>query len=45
VDGQDFLIWNDHKFTSVDGLSAVPEPCTAMLSLVALVLLGAARRR
>ncbi len=31
VDGQDFLIWNGNKFQSADGVSAVPEPATALL--------------
>lgn len=42
VDGQDFLAWNGNKFTSSDGAGAVPEPATGMLTLVAMLLLGAA---
>jgi hypothetical protein len=43
VDGTDFIAWNGNKFTSSDGVTAVPEPGAGMLSLVAMLLLGAAR--
>ena len=44
VDGLDFFLWNDNKFQSADGVNAVPEPGAAMLSFIALVLLGVTRR-
>ena len=41
TDGQDFVIWNGRKFqSSADGVSAVPEPSTTLLWLVALVAIG-----
>ena len=45
VEGQDFLAWNANKFTSSDGASAVPEPGTGLVSLVAMLLLEAVSRR
>ena len=39
----DFGLWNANKFTSSDGVAAVPEPGTGIGSCVGLILLGAAR--
>jgi hypothetical protein len=49
VDAADFTVWRDH-LENASGLSAgasanVPEPVTARLVLVALVLIGLTRRR
>jgi len=45
TDGQDFLAWNIYKFSSSDGVSAVPEPRTAGWSFIAFVIFGLARMR
>lgn len=45
IDGPDFILWNANKFTSSDGGSAVPEPGTASMAFVAILLLAAAKRR
>lgn len=46
VDGTDFLIWQQNLgMSSSPPLAAVPEPCAAMLSLVAVSLLGCFRNR
>jgi hypothetical protein len=36
VDGLDFVLWNDNKFTSSDSVSAVPEPCMGVFLIGAL---------
>ncbi len=45
TDVQDFNIWNGSKFTSSDGVSMVPEPGAGILTLVAMLVFGAARKR
>jgi hypothetical protein len=43
ADGRDFFLWDGNKFTSSD-FASVPEP-SGMLLVVAMILLGAARKR
>ena len=45
VDGADFLLWNDNKFMSSDNISAVPEPGTAMLWILAACFVPTVWRR
>jgi len=47
VDGQDFIIWNSYKFTSVgDDVFGVPEPCAGLFFLTACaVVLGRSLRQ
>ena len=45
TDGSDFIIWNANKFTSLDGVNAVPEPgASATLGLFATLLVYRRRR-
>ncbi len=45
VDGQDFILWNANKFQTADGISAVPEPASAGLAVLCMVLLSRRGRR
>ncbi len=45
ADVSDYNLWNTTKFTSSDGAAAVPEPTSWTLSLFAMLLLGAVRKR
>jgi hypothetical protein len=46
VDGQDFIIWNTHKFTgSNDTIHAVPEPASAIVLAIGVLLTAAVVRR
>ncbi len=44
VDGQDFIAWNANKFSSADRASAVPEPGTCAMLLIAIMLASLANR-
>ena len=46
TDGQDFIIWNQNKFTSAQRRSAaVPEPCSAALLVLGLLAAAACAGR
>ena len=45
VDGQDFIEWNNNKFMSSDSLASVPEPAACGLIWLAMLAIGARRRR
>ena len=38
IDGLDFIIWNDNKFMSSSDRSAVPEPATHVIAVLAGLL-------
>jgi hypothetical protein len=44
TDGLDFIIWNEFKFMSSDGASAVPEPGMGVLLIAAVMGLAFVRR-
>ena len=36
IDGQDFILWNSNKFTSLDSVTAVPEPGSWLVALICM---------
>lgn len=45
TDGVDFILWNQNKFMSSGGVSAVPEPTTVVVLFAAVLGLAVVRQR
>ncbi len=45
IGGQDFIIWSENKFTSSDGVTAVPEPGTGVFLVGVLISVTVVRPR